>query len=1156
MNLSNIASKVMNLLPAGMNNPTLHLEDVEISLSSLICEEQLFAPLFVTQVACIYREKVKSTLFDFDIKCNNQAPSGMELVDLNYNMLNKQEMETLYDAVSDAFWDFCEVILAGDFANNQVIKCVEKSLTNMKMQASSFSSVIPEKSDLAKLMAIMYDGYADNKYFKLGFELSVGVALGQSQSAEDASDEFDDLFSITEINEDEVKDVELHPVNPTDIFKHADKSVLALINRIGLYAKALGQGVNDALLIAAIGACKPARDMMKRALGLTEAQHLQFPGSIHILYESLCSKVNMRCFDDDDRIQTDWFTFNQVPAMQRTFDESSLYLFSWLFSKEKSSVKFSEAHIDGLVNQARNNQVSELFMEFVELNSISAGARAKMIRAIENEISTRVVGQECARNAMVNIIRKVLTPGAVTSGPVFLYGASGVGKTFLATMLAKAIAQEGLLYDLNIFNMETFGQNRSESQLIGSGSQYGNAIIGELTMPMEFNPNQIFVFDEIEKAHNSVLRSLLTILSARTCVDATTRREVDFSQAIFIFSSNAGQSVMQKNAHHELPLDHTASLSESFSSEFISRMKLGEIVCCKPLSTGNLQEYIENVICPDIQAQYTCSHDLAKGIALLSEGLSPRSISGSKSKIGALIAKEIENALIDNDIDEIGNISLKFVFKTGQYVDISLDAFIAQYHYKTWYVEVTSSYEMLAKDITVILTCDEPRAGIAPEHVSLSFMQITLSSNVRFSDVIGHEHVKEQLSYAIENIKNLTPQDGIMFYGEAGTGKTMMAQALAGEAGVTFISLNAPDITSGDTEANIKKLFEAARRYAPAIIFIDEFDAIAGKRQAGTTGMRLMVSSLLTMLDGFSDSNLGVLTIVASNHPDMIDSAILRPGRISHHLHLSFPDANDIETLMGLFAFADEMNNETLDLVKSLLKGRNIANSMRLFRCLEKLPEVDDSTLRYAVIDEVFGCADDTLYSESRALIAFHEAGHALASHLLTDDITLMVDINTREKRGGFCLTENEKKDERLLNRRDIENKVKVFLAGRAAESLYTGDDNLVSIGAGQDLSQATKLLKVTILNHGMSRTGSLAVAKEFTQSEQNIYNEVDEWMNLLYAQIKALLSLNIKELSLLASALLEKRTLFQGDLCAILPKRTCESKKKSFIQCANYIFN
>lgn len=1155
MNLSILASKLFYLLPAGLDNTTLHLESSEISLSSLFCEEQLFAPLFVTQVACLYFAKEKSNMFKFNVIGNSNAPSGLELIDFRYSMLNKQQKETLFDSVAEALWDFEQVILGKDLSNNAMGRNVERALGKMRSLTNHLSEDSIEKADLTKIMSNMFDGYANDKYRNLGFNFSMAMAINSEESVYDLFDvEINNLFDESE-DSSEDKTVEPEPANPSDIFKFADKPVKALIDRIGLYAKALEQNVDDTILIAAIGACKPARDAMKAALGLTEAQHLQFPESVHNIYETLSSKVNLRSWEENG-LQTDWFNFHQVPATRKIFFEDSLFLFSWLFSKNEQVVSYSVPHIEHLVDEAKKLNDNSLIAEFVRLNSISAGKRARKIRAIENQIDAQVVGQEEARSAVVNTVRKILTPGSTTCGPVFLYGASGVGKTFLATSLFKATSNEGLLYDIQIINMEAYGQERSESQLIGSCSMYSNAIIGELTMPMEFNPNQIFVFDEIEKAHDSVLRSLLTILSARTCMDAATRRYVDFSQAIFIFTSNAGQGAMQKGSQHDLPLDHTAALSESFSPEFISRMKLGEIVCCKPLSTDNLIEYIDNIISPDLQKHYECTEDLNRGIALLSEGLSPRSISGTKAKIAALVSKEIENALIEHDLDDVDNISLKFSFTPGQHMDISVQDFIAQYHYKTWQVDVTASHQILGDGIEITLSCKEPRAGITPEHASLTFMQISLSSDVRFDDVFGHEQVKEQLQNAIHNIKQRKPQDGIMFYGEPGTGKTMMARAVAGEAGVTFISANAPDLTSGDTEANIKKLFEAARRYAPAIIFIDEFDAVAGKRETGSTGMRLIVSSFLTMLDGFSDSNLGLLTIVASNHPDAIDTAILRPGRISHHLHLAAPGDDGIEKLVGRYPFAENIDAQTLTLARRLLSGRNIVKTQQLFECIAKQEHIDDKTVRMAIIEEVLGSIKELSANNARELIAYHEAGHALASHLLTDNCIFLLDINGRSKHEGICLTVDESKGEKLTNRLDIENKVKVLLAGRAAEWLYTGHDNLVSIGAGQDLSQATKMLKHAILKHGMSHTGALAVASEFNQSEQEVFAEVNEWMNLLYSQTKALLKNNLKDLTVLATALSKNRTLFVEDIEKLLPKSQKAPQQMPLLQCSNFILN
>lgn len=1152
---SPFTSNVINLLPAGMNDITLQFEGIETTLSSVICDNKILAPLFVLQIACIFHRKQAKGLFDFNIKCNSDSPTGLELVDLNYSTLDEIQQLTLLMAAKEAFWDLFKYVLGGDSSCEEMSDRLAAAVTYTKQYASYFSGDILSTPALPKVMGDVFKEYSINKYTEMAFAFSLHISVSSTQSVEESvksfDDKIDDLIGFDDDEDNASQSLELQPANQSDIFKCADKAVRALIDRIGLYAKALGKKVDDALLIAAIGACKPARDAIKAALELTEAQHLQLPASVHCIYESLYSRVEMRALEGDNQFQTDWFSLHQVPANKSLFDEVSLTHFSWLFVKSNGVIKFSVPHIKYLFNMINKND-NALFADLVSLNTRSSGSRARLIRSIEDDVNSSIIGQNEACTAAVNSIRKILTPGPSARGPLFFYGASGVGKTFLATTLACSIARHGLLYDLQIFNMETFGQERSESQLIGSGSQFANAIIGELTMPMEFNPNQIFVFDEIEKAHTNVLRSLLTILSARTCVDATTRREVDFSQAIFIFTSNVGQSAMHSTTNQELSIDHTSALSEVFSPEFISRMRLGEIVCCKPLSPKHLIEYIEKNINTEIQQKYECSEGLTRAVALLSEGLSPRSLAGSKAKIGALVAMEIENALIDSGLDESDNISLQFSFKPGQHMDISVIDFISQYHYRTWRTDVSSTYEVSGQDITITLVVDAPRSSIATEHLSLPFMRVSLSTDVRFSDVFGHHDVKAELASAIENIKQFKHQDGIMLYGAPGTGKTMMARALAGEAGVTFISVNAPDLTSGDTETNIKKLFEAAKRYSPSIVFIDEFDAIAGKRETGSAGIRLMVSSLLTMLDGFHGSNLGLLTIVASNHPDHIDAAILRPGRISNHLHLEAPDTSDIETLLNTYSLSEQINKHTTRLATRLLSGRNIVKTKQLLNRLQSQTEIDDSAVRLAIIDEVFGPAENDKFASSKELIAYHEAGHAIVSKLLVNESVLLLDIQKRGKRAGFCMPSDESGESRLLNRIDIENKVKVCLAGRAAEWLFTGDDNLVSIGASEDLSMATKMLKSAILNHGMSRSGALAVGKEFNQSEHNTFAEVNAWLGELYDHTKQLVSENKHDLLLIANALLKSGTLFEDDLAGLLPPHRKHTQAVPLLQCSN----
>ncbi len=951
-------------------------------------------------------------------------------------------------------------------------------------------------------------------------------------------------------------------VRVSDIFSSGDKTITAFLDRAGLFANASGKRIDEALLIAALCTCVETREHLKQVLNLTPSQHLYFPKPVADKYERMFQRVESRAYDDKDRNQTDWINDNKDTARPPQFDPDARELLTMLMTNNAGDVEFSDSLLTTFRASEAHAGHFPLFAEFLAMNSKTAGERARLIRSLQDAVSADIIGQEDACKAAITTMRKVVNPGSAPAGPVFMYGASGVGKTLLATTLGKATAAAGLNYDVTIFNMEMFAQPRSECQLVGSGSQYGNAILGELTTPMEFNPNQIFVFDEIEKADESVVKTLLTILSSRLCQDATSRRWVDFSQAIFIFTSNVGQKALLGGKADHLTVDHVAALSEAFPPEFISRMSLGELVCCKPLSAGQIVQYISTLTRPAVEQLYACDDNVVRGIAMLAENLTPRSVNGAQSRLIAQVSAEVESYLLsssdgdDNIGDELNDIRVTFSFddqgkergKESGAEDgtesVTAENFTSRYIHKRWTQKVTASHSAQNGVLTVHLSLQEPKVNISPRHAASPFMQICLQSSERFASVHGHSDVKATLLNAVDKLKCHEPQDGVMLYGAPGTGKTLMARALAGEAAVTFIALNAADITSGDADANVRTLFDAAQQYAPAIVFIDEFDAIAGKREQSSQAGKLLVSSLLNCLDGMTTDRAGWMLLVATNNPDSIDPALLRSGRISRHLHLKSPDKAEVETMLSEREFAAHLDAPTRHLCIKLLANENI---QRVRGCLdgvemlvnEPAEQINTGVLRF-LLDEIVGEPEDVQkHPAYLKQVAWHEAGHALATHLLTEEIILVMDAVRRKQLTGFCMTEDPQRTERLCTRADIENRVKVLLAGRAAEIiLHDGNEDMVSVGASDDIRKATSELKNAVVCEGLSRSGELIDGRQFEFHQHKVYDEVKAWLTDLHSEVKGLLQNNRKTLAALADALCEKQTLLSDDIEMVLNAR------------------
>ena len=406
-----------------------------------------------------------------------------------------------------------------------------------------------------------------------------------------------------------------------------------------------------------------------------------------------------------------------------------------------------------------------------------------------------------------------------------------------------------------------------------------------------------------------------------------------------------------------------------------------------------------------------------------------------------------------------------------------------------------------------------------------------------FADVAGAEEEKEELQEIVEYLKNPRAYaemgaripKGVLLVGPPGTGKTLLAKAVAGEAGVEFLSISGSDFVElyvGVGAGRVRDLFEQAKKVAPAIVFIDEIDAVGRQRGSGLGGghdeREQTLNQLLVEMDGFND-NEGVIVMAATNRADILDNALLRPGRFDRRVYVGYPDIKGREEIMKVHA-RDKRLGDDVDL-KEIAKGtpgftgadlENLLNEAALLAVRRKQKfirqkDIDDAILKVAMGPEK---KSRVITEKERRLTAYHESGHAIAAHWLPHvDPVQYITIIPRGQAGGFTLFRAQE-DKTTTSRSEMFENIVVSLGGRVAEKLFLDD---ISTGASGDIQQATQVARNMVTVYGMSeRLGpisfdssghSIFIGRDFGQTKS--YSEetaaiIDEEVKLIFDQASA----------------------------------------------------
>ena len=363
------------------------------------------------------------------------------------------------------------------------------------------------------------------------------------------------------------------------------------------------------------------------------------------------------------------------------------------------------------------------------------------------------------------------------------------------------------------------------------------------------------------------------------------------------------------------------------------------------------------------------------------------------------------------------------------------------------------------------------------------------TEGIRFSDVAGEDEAKENLAEIVDYLHNpekytevgASMPKGVLLVGPPGTGKTMLAKAVAGEANVPFFSMSGSQFVEmfvGMGASKVRDLFKQAKEKAPCIVFIDEIDAIGKKRDSRTSGndeREQTLNQLLTEMDGFEGNN-GVIILAATNRPESLDPALTRPGRFDRRVPVELPDLAGREEILKVHAkkikLAEDVDFHTIARMASGASGAELANivneaALRAVRDGRKYVTEADLEESIEVVIAGYQKKNAILSDQEKKVVAYHEVGHALVAALQTHSAPVQKITIVPRTSGALGYTmQVEESDKYLMTKQEIENKIATYTGGRAAEEIVFGE---ITTGAANDIEQATKLARAMITRYGMS---------------------------------------------------------------------------------------
>ena len=454
--------------------------------------------------------------------------------------------------------------------------------------------------------------------------------------------------------------------------------------------------------------------------------------------------------------------------------------------------------------------------------------------------------------------------------------------------------------------------------------------------------------------------------------------------------------------------------------------------------------------------------------------------------------------------------------------------------------------------------------------------QVTRSSPVRFNDVAGIEEEKAEVEEIVQFLR--TPHKfldlgaripkGFLLVGQPGTGKTLLAKAIAGEAGVPFFSISGSDFSEmlvGVGPSRMRDLFEEAKLNAPCIIFIDEIDSIARMRGVSIGGAaeegEQTLNQLLVQMDGFTKSE-GVIVLAATNRPDVLDPALLRPGRFDRQIVVQIPDVSGREKILGVHTKNKPISSDVdLKRIAQIISGfsgadiENLMNEAAIIAAKKNRRTIGMQDIQEGINKVILGPQKRSriITDDDKKITAYHEAGHAVVSRILQPKYTVQeVSIIPRGMAAGYTLTNDQDDVTSHKSKSFLKNQLALYMGGRAAEAVFCGD---ICTGAQQDLKVSTNLAEKMVTHFGMSeKLGPLYFGRhDEAVMRQYDKNVSDQMQSVIDSEIKALLVEAMdrakkvmadykKEINVMVEVLLERETIYAEDIDLIMSGKSAKA--------------